>query len=141
MKTFSSEDAKTEFYKLLEAVEREPVVIVDDDKPVAVAVSMQAFEELEAMKLELLQLRHDSFPGELERGDIHDGPSTMASLILKPDSDDRYYKSQTLKAKNIRGIIAVSEEQERNGQVVDGEELTARILAEYDEEDSDQGNP
>jgi prevent-host-death family protein len=55
MKEISSTDAKTHFGALLDMAQREPVTIHKKGRAVAVMLSMQDFEEHEAMKLKLLQ--------------------------------------------------------------------------------------
>jgi len=55
MKEMSSTEAKTHFGALLDMAQREPVTIHKKGRAVAVMLSMQDFEEHEAMKLKLLQ--------------------------------------------------------------------------------------
>jgi prevent-host-death family protein len=55
MKEISSTEAKTHFGALLDMAQREPVTIHKKGRAVAVMLSMQDFEEHEAMKLKLLQ--------------------------------------------------------------------------------------
>ena len=60
MKEMSSTDAKTHFGALLDTAQREPVAIRKKGRAVAVMLSMQDFEEHEAMKLTLLQQAIDA---------------------------------------------------------------------------------
>ena len=60
MKEMSSTDAKTHFGALLDMAQREPVTIHKKGRAVAVMLSMQDFEEHEAMKLTLLQQALDA---------------------------------------------------------------------------------
>ena len=55
MKDVSSTEAKTHFGALLDMAQREPVTIHKKGRAVAVMLSMQDFEDHEAMKLKLLQ--------------------------------------------------------------------------------------
>lgn len=55
MKEISSTKAKTHFGALLDMAQREPVTIHKKGRAVAVVLSIQDFEEHEAMKLQLLQ--------------------------------------------------------------------------------------
>jgi prevent-host-death family protein len=55
MNEMSSTEAKTHFGALLDMAQREPVTIHKKGRAVAVMLSMQDFEEHEAMKLKLLQ--------------------------------------------------------------------------------------
>lgn len=56
MKEMASTEAKTNFGALLDMAQREPVMIHKKNRPVAVMMSMQDFEQHQAMKLKLLQL-------------------------------------------------------------------------------------
>jgi prevent-host-death family protein len=56
----SSTDAKTHFGALLDMAQREPVTIHKKGRAVAVMLSMQDFEDHEAMKLTLLQQAIDT---------------------------------------------------------------------------------
>jgi prevent-host-death family protein len=60
MKEMSSTDAKTHFGALLDMAQREPVTIHKKGRAVAVMLSMQDFEEHEAIKLTLLQQALDA---------------------------------------------------------------------------------
>jgi prevent-host-death family protein len=55
MKGISSTEAKIHFGALLDMAQREPVTIHKKGRAVAVILSMQDFEEHEAMKLKILQ--------------------------------------------------------------------------------------
>ena len=55
MKEISSTEAKTHFGALLDMAQREPVTIHKKGRAVAVMMSMQDFEALQAMKLKRLQ--------------------------------------------------------------------------------------
>ena len=55
MTSMSANDAKTRFGELLDTAQREPVTIEKHGRPVAVVMSMTAYGEAEALKLERLR--------------------------------------------------------------------------------------
>ncbi|WP_313080526.1 type II toxin-antitoxin system Phd/YefM family antitoxin [Atlantibacter sp.] len=55
MHTLTANEAKTQFGDMLLKVQREPVQISRNGKPVAVVVSVKDYEDMEAIKLQLLQ--------------------------------------------------------------------------------------
>lgn len=70
MDTMTAADAKTNFGVLLDKAQREPVTISKNGRPVAVIMSMTAYEEQQRLKLELL--RHEVGKGldDLKRGRV-----------------------------------------------------------------------
>jgi len=50
MTTITSKDAQNRFGELIDTAQREPVVITRRDRPVAVVISKQHYERLEAME-------------------------------------------------------------------------------------------
>ncbi len=50
MKTFASKEAKDSFGRLLDTAQREPVTIAKKGRPVAVLLSMEEYERLEAVE-------------------------------------------------------------------------------------------
>ncbi|HSX81600.1 MAG TPA: type II toxin-antitoxin system Phd/YefM family antitoxin [Candidatus Saccharimonadia bacterium] len=81
MKEMSSTDAKTHFGALIDMAQREPVAIHKKGRAVAVMLSMQDFEEHEAMKFTLLQQAIDA--------GIASGISdqTFAAIIAEAEAD------------------------------------------------------
>ena len=55
MQSFSAHDAKARFGKLLDTARREPVTIEKHGRAVAVVISKEEFDDIEAMKLERLR--------------------------------------------------------------------------------------
>jgi prevent-host-death family protein len=55
MQSFSANDAKAHFGKLLDTARREPVTIEKHGRAVAVVISKEEFDDIEAMKLERLR--------------------------------------------------------------------------------------
>jgi len=57
MKALSANEAKTQFGNLLLNAQREPVQINKNGKPVAVMMSIEDYQDIEALKLSLLKDR------------------------------------------------------------------------------------
>lgn len=57
MHILTANEAKTQFGDLLLKAQREPVQITRNGKPVAVVVSAEDYEQIETMKLQLLQMK------------------------------------------------------------------------------------
>ncbi|PHS69345.1 MAG: antitoxin [Methylophaga sp.] len=57
MKALSANEAKTQFGNLLLNAQREPVQINKNGKPVAVMISIDEYNDIESLKLRLLQDR------------------------------------------------------------------------------------
>ncbi len=57
MKSLSANEAKTHFGELLLKAQKEPVQISRNGKPVAVVISMDEYDAIDKLKLNLLKLR------------------------------------------------------------------------------------
>lgn len=57
MKSLSANEAKTNFGELLLKAQKEPVQISRNGKPVAVVISMDEYDAIDKLKLNLLKLR------------------------------------------------------------------------------------
>ncbi|AUB79590.1 type II toxin-antitoxin system Phd/YefM family antitoxin [Candidatus Thiodictyon syntrophicum] len=68
MQNVSAHDAKARFGQLLETARREPVVIERDGRAVAVVVSKEEYDALNAIKLQQLRAEIDLGLADLERG-------------------------------------------------------------------------
>jgi prevent-host-death family protein len=55
MRSMSARDAKARFGQLLDAARREPVTIEKHGRAVAIVMSIEDFDDIEAMKLERLR--------------------------------------------------------------------------------------
>ncbi len=55
MQSFSAHDAKARFGQLLDTARREPVTIEKHGRAVAVVISKEEFDDIEAMRLERLR--------------------------------------------------------------------------------------
>jgi len=68
MQNVSAHDAKARFGQLLDTARREPVVIERDGRAVAVVVSKEEYDALNAIKLRQLRTEIDLGLADLERG-------------------------------------------------------------------------
>jgi len=81
MKTMPAAEAKTNFGALLDTAQREPVTISKKGRPVAVMMSIQEYEEHEALKLERLRWEVRKGLDQLDQGKSTDGQAFMKSLL------------------------------------------------------------
>ncbi len=85
MQNVSAHDAKARFGQLLETARREPVIIERDGRAVAVVVSKEEYDALNAIKLQQLRTEIDLGLADLERGactdyDAEDLPQLAARI-------------------------------------------------------------
>jgi prevent-host-death family protein len=80
MDALSANEAKTQFGDMLLKAQRAPVQINKNGKPVAVVISMEEYESIEALKLRLLQSRVAQAKADIEAGKTIDGESFFDSL-------------------------------------------------------------
>ena len=80
METLSTSDAKREFGEVLLKVQKEPVGINRNGKPVAVMVSAVEFEELQALKQSVLKKELQKGMSSLENGKAINGDQVLKSL-------------------------------------------------------------
>ncbi len=80
MNTLSANEAKTQFGDMLLKVQRAPVQINKNGKPVAVVVSMVEYENIEALKLQFLQSRVTQAKKDIKAGNTTDGGSFFDAL-------------------------------------------------------------
>ncbi len=80
MESLSANDAKTQFGDLLLKAQRAPVQINKNGKPVVVVLSVEEYEGLEALKLQLLQSRLARARADIKAGNIVDGNSFFNEL-------------------------------------------------------------
>ena len=73
MDTLNANEAKTQFGEMLMRVQRSPIKINKNGKPVAIVLSIQEYEELDEMKKQLLKVRALKARKELEEGQAIDG--------------------------------------------------------------------
>ena len=80
MDTLSANEAKTQFGDLLLKAQRAPVQINKNGKPVAVVISFEEYERLEALKLQTLQTRAQQAKAAIEAGNTVDGEAFFDAL-------------------------------------------------------------
>lgn len=81
MEILTSNQAKTQFGDLLLKVQRNSIEISRNGKPVAVMLSMEDYNALDALKLQQLQQKIQRAEGDLAGGKTHDGDALLQSLI------------------------------------------------------------
>jgi prevent-host-death family protein len=80
MDTMTAADAKTNFGVLLDKAQREPVTISKNGRPVAVVMSVTAYEEQQRLKLELLRQEVNKGLDDLKRGRVVSAKEAFARL-------------------------------------------------------------
>lgn len=80
MDSLSANEAKTHFGDMLLKAQRAPIQINRNGKPVAVVVSAEEYESLEALKLRLLQSRAVQANADIASGKLVDGESFFDEL-------------------------------------------------------------
>ena len=83
MKAVSANEAKTQFGDMLLNVQRAPVQINKNGKPVAVMVSMDDYEMMENLKIQMLKERVQRAKTEIKAGSTTDGDSFFDELLAK----------------------------------------------------------
>ena len=73
MDALSANEAKTQFGDLLLKAQRAPVQINKNGKPVVVVISMDEYENIEALKLRYLQSRAAQAKADIEAGNLTNG--------------------------------------------------------------------
>jgi prevent-host-death family protein len=82
MKALTANEAKTHFGEMLLNAQRGPVQINKNGKPVAVLVSFDEYENIEALKLSMLQSRASRARDDVANQDTVDGESFFDELEL-----------------------------------------------------------
>ncbi|MDR4497864.1 MAG: type II toxin-antitoxin system Phd/YefM family antitoxin [Candidatus Scalindua sp.] len=85
MKVIPASEAKTNFGALLDSAQREPVTISKKGRLVAVMMSVQEYEEHEALKLKLLRKEIRKGLKQLDKGKSTEGQAFMKALIKDLD--------------------------------------------------------
>lgn len=80
MHRLTANEAKTQFGELLLKAQREPVQISRNGKPVAVVISIEDYEHMEALKRQLLQEKLHRAQQDIAAGNIVDGDAFFAHL-------------------------------------------------------------
>ena len=80
MDALSANDAKTQFGDMLLRAQRAPIQINKNGKPVAVVISIDEYESIEALKLRLLQSRASQARADIAIGNTVDGDKFYDAL-------------------------------------------------------------
>ncbi len=80
MNILSANEAKTHFGDLLLKAQRAPVQISKNGKPVAVVISADEYESIEALKLRLLQSKASQAMTDIAMGHLVDGDTFFDAL-------------------------------------------------------------
>lgn len=79
MHILTANEAKTQFGDLLLKAQREPVQITRNGKPVA--VTAEDYEQIETMKLQLLQMKIQRSQHDMAIGNTVDGETFFSELL------------------------------------------------------------
>ena len=77
----TANEAKTQFGDVLMKAQRSPVQINKHGKPVAVMISIEDYENLEALKLKWLQMRAAKADEQIRNGEVVDGEAVFKELL------------------------------------------------------------
>lgn len=80
METVNASDAKREFGEVLLKAQKGPVRINKNGKPVAVMVSAETFDELQAVQRAALQQAIDDGMADIKAGNIVEGDEVFSRL-------------------------------------------------------------
>jgi len=80
METLSANDAKTKFGDMLMKIQRAPVQISKNGKPVAVVISIDEYQSTEELKLHLLQARAAKAVEDINNENMADGEQFFNEL-------------------------------------------------------------
>ena len=81
METLTANQAKTQFGDMLLKVQRAPLQISRNGKPVAVMLSVEDYQTLEAMKMRLLQQKVEQAQADIAAGKLTEGEALFSSLL------------------------------------------------------------
>lgn len=80
MEALSANEAKTHFGDMLLKAQRAPIQINKNGKPVAVVISVEEYESIEALKLRILQSRATQAKADIAAGNLVDGDAFFDEL-------------------------------------------------------------
>ena len=84
MQTLTANEAKTQFGDMLLKVQREPVQISRNGKPVAVVISIEEYQHMEMIKRQRLVEKLQRAKGDIANGDMVDGEQFFSELLTGP---------------------------------------------------------
>lgn len=76
MYSLSANEAKTKFGAMLMKAQSEPVGIIKNGNPVAVVVSLEEYDKIEQLKMELVKSRFEN----IDESDLVDGKTFFEEL-------------------------------------------------------------
>lgn len=76
MYSLNANEAKTKFGAMLMKVQSEPVEIIKNGNPVAVVFSLEEYDKIEQLKMELVKYRFE----KIEESDLVDGETFREEL-------------------------------------------------------------
>lgn len=77
----AAKEAKNHFGQLMDQVQREPVTIEKNGRPVAVVISMEEYQRGEQLKLEKLQSDLDVGIAQANQRELLDGDQVFDALL------------------------------------------------------------
>jgi len=80
MDILSANEAKTHFGEMLLKAQRAPIQINKNGKPVAVVISADEYQSVEALKISLLQARSQQARVDIKSGNLIEGVSFFDEL-------------------------------------------------------------
>ena len=83
MKAVTANEAKTRFGDMLMSVQRAPVQISKNGKPVAVMVSVEDYEKMDGLKMQMLKDRVQRAKAEIEAGTTTVGDPFFDELLAE----------------------------------------------------------
>ncbi len=81
MNTLSANEAKIHFGDLLLKAQQSPIQINKNGKPVAVVISADEYQSIEALKLHLLQSKAVKAMSDIQTGNLVDGNTFFDELV------------------------------------------------------------
>ncbi len=81
MKSLNANEVKTQFGDVLLQVQREPLQINRNGKPVAVMLSMEDYQMMDEIKLRILKEKIARAEADIARGDVMDCDAFFAQLM------------------------------------------------------------
>jgi len=81
MLSFTANQAKTQFGEMIAKAQREPVSITKNGKPSVVVMSIEDYNELEALKLQNLRDKLARSIAQAQHAQLHDGETEFSELM------------------------------------------------------------
>jgi prevent-host-death family protein len=88
MEILTANKAKTHFGEMLMKVQKEPVQIDKNGKPIAVVVSIEDYEASEEIKLQMLKNRFKQVDDDIENGLVVDDAEEFFEKLIAGEFDE-----------------------------------------------------